>query len=63
MFLCGCLLLWSAILEILPGPRWYGTGAKLASLALVWVTGLYATRVGGVRTAPRLAAAAEDIGV
>jgi putative membrane protein len=37
-FTCG-MLLWTALLEPLPGPRWYGTGWRLASLAFVWVTG------------------------
>ena len=37
-FSCG-LLLWAALLEVLPGPRWYGTGAKLVSLAFVWIAG------------------------
>ena len=35
---CGTLL-WGALLEPLPGPRWFGTGAKLVALAAVWVTG------------------------
>jgi cytochrome c oxidase assembly factor CtaG len=35
---CGTLL-WCALLEPLPGPRWFGTGAKLVALAVVWVTG------------------------
>jgi putative membrane protein len=38
-FFVGGILLWSAILEVLPGPGWYGSGAKVASLVLVWVTG------------------------
>jgi cytochrome c oxidase assembly factor CtaG len=38
-FYAGGLLLWSAILEVLPGARWYGTGAKLGSLAVVWLIG------------------------
>jgi len=35
---CGALL-WGALLEPLPGPRWFGTGPKLAALAFVWVAG------------------------
>jgi putative membrane protein len=38
-FLAGGLLLWSTLLGLLPGPRWYGVGARLASLALVWLVG------------------------
>jgi putative membrane protein len=35
---CGTLL-WAALLEPLPGPRWFGTGPKLVALAFVWVAG------------------------
>jgi putative membrane protein len=35
---CGTLL-WAALLEPLPGPRWFGTGWKLAALGFVWVAG------------------------
>jgi cytochrome c oxidase assembly factor CtaG len=35
---CG-VLLWAALLEPLPGPRWFGSGAKLGALAFVWVAG------------------------
>jgi putative membrane protein len=38
-FLAGGLLLWSTLLGLLPGPRWYGLGARLASLGAVWVVG------------------------
>lgn len=38
-FFAAGFLLWSSVLELLPGPRWYGTGAKLASLAGVWLAG------------------------
>jgi putative membrane protein len=38
-FLAGGLLLWSTLLGLLPGPRWYGVGARLASLGLVWLVG------------------------
>ena len=37
-FSCG-VLLWTVLLEPLPGPRWYGNGARLVSLALVWIAG------------------------
>jgi len=38
-FFTGGALLWTALLEPLPGPRWFGTGSKLASLGFVWVAG------------------------
>jgi cytochrome c oxidase assembly factor CtaG len=38
-FLTSGLLLWSTLLGLLPGPRWYGPGAKFVSLALVWIVG------------------------
>jgi cytochrome c oxidase assembly factor CtaG len=37
-FTCGALL-WTALLEPLPGPRWFGTGWKLGALGFVWVAG------------------------
>jgi putative membrane protein len=33
------LVLWTLILGLLPAPRWYGAGARFASLAFVWVAG------------------------
>jgi len=33
------MLLWTALLGLLPGPRWFGRGAQLASLGSVWVAG------------------------
>lgn len=39
-FLAGGLLLWSTLLGLLPGPRWYGPGTRLASLGVVWVVGV-----------------------
>jgi putative membrane protein len=39
-FLAGGLLLWSTLLGLLPGPRWYGVGARLASLGFVWLVGI-----------------------
>jgi len=38
-FLTFGMLLWTTLLGLLPGPRWYGRGAQLASLGFVWVTG------------------------
>ena len=38
-FLAGGLLLWTTLLGLLPGPRWYGLGARFASLGFVWVVG------------------------
>jgi putative membrane protein len=38
-FLAGGLLLWSTLLGLLPGPSWYGLGARFASLAVVWIVG------------------------
>jgi putative membrane protein len=32
-------LLWTTLLGLLPGPRWYGVGARLGSLAFVWIAG------------------------
>jgi putative membrane protein len=33
-FTCGCLM-WAAVLEVLPAPQWFGTGAKLAYIVAV----------------------------
>lgn len=38
-FLTGGLLLWTALLGLLPVPRWFGHGARLASLGFVWLAG------------------------
>jgi cytochrome c oxidase assembly factor CtaG len=38
-FLAGGLLLWTTLLGLLPGPRWFGRGAQLGGLAFAWVTG------------------------
>ena len=38
-FFAGGLLLWSAVLGLLPGPRWFGRGAQLGALAFAWVAG------------------------
>jgi putative membrane protein len=33
-FTCGCLM-WAPVLEVLPGPEWFGTGLKLAYIVAV----------------------------
>jgi putative membrane protein len=38
-FFAGGLLLWTTLLGLLPGPRWYGLGARVATLAFVWISG------------------------
>jgi len=38
-FLAGGLVLWTTLLGLLPGPRWFGRGAQLAGLGFVWVAG------------------------
>jgi cytochrome c oxidase assembly factor CtaG len=38
-FFAAGALLWATVLGLLPGPRWYGFGARLASLAAVWIAG------------------------
>jgi cytochrome c oxidase assembly factor CtaG len=38
-FLGSGLLLWSALLGLLPGPRWFGLGARLGGLAFAWASG------------------------
>jgi putative membrane protein len=38
-FFGGGLLLWTALVGLLPGPRWFGRGARLAGLAFVWAAG------------------------
>ena len=32
-------LLWTALLGLLPGPRWFGAGARVAALGFVWAAG------------------------
>ncbi len=34
-FFTGGALMWAAIVEVLPGPEWFGTGAKLAYVVVV----------------------------
>jgi putative membrane protein len=38
-FFAGGLLLWTAVLGLLPGPRWFGRGAQLGALAFAWIAG------------------------
>lgn len=38
-FFTGGLLLWTALLGLLPGPRWFGLGARLSALGFVWLVG------------------------
>lgn len=38
-FFAAGLMLWTVLLDLLPGPRWFGPGVRLASLAFVWVAG------------------------
>jgi cytochrome c oxidase assembly factor CtaG len=38
-FFSAGLLLWTTLLGLLPGPRWFGRGAQLAALGAVWVSG------------------------
>ena len=33
-FVCGALM-WAAVLELLPGPEWFGTGAKIGAVVFV----------------------------
>ena len=35
-FTCGCLM-WAPVVEVLPGPEWFGTGMKLGYIAAVRV--------------------------
>jgi putative membrane protein len=41
---CG-LLLWTALLGLLPGPRWFGPGARLMALGWVWAMGVLLANV------------------
>jgi cytochrome c oxidase assembly factor CtaG len=38
-FFAAGLLLWSTLLGLLPGPRWFGRGVQFAALGLVWIAG------------------------
>jgi putative membrane protein len=35
-FFAGGALVWAALFEVLPGPRWFGAGARAAYLACMW---------------------------
>ena len=43
-FVCGALL-WSALLELLPGPRWFRTPQRLAYLGAMWIVSLSLSQV------------------
>jgi putative membrane protein len=36
LFFAGGALVWSTLFELLPGPRWFGTGARAGYLAGMW---------------------------
>ena len=38
-FFTGGLLLWATLIGLLPGPRWFRRGSRLAALGFVWATG------------------------
>jgi putative membrane protein len=44
-FLAGGLLLWTTLLALLPGPRWFGRGAQVGGLAFVWIAGMVLANV------------------
>ena len=43
-FFCGAFL-WAALLELLPGPRWFGTPHRLAYLGVMWLVALVLSQV------------------
>jgi cytochrome c oxidase assembly factor CtaG len=43
-FVCG-LALWSALLELLPGPRWFRTPHRLAYLGVMWLVSLSLSQI------------------
>jgi cytochrome c oxidase assembly factor CtaG len=43
-FTCGALL-WAALLELLPGPRWFRTPQRLAYLGVMWLVSLTLSQV------------------
>lgn len=43
-FTCGALL-WSALLALLPAPRWFGTPQRLAYLGVMWLVSLTLSQV------------------
>ena len=36
LFFVGGAVVWSALFELLPGPRWFGTGARIGYVAVMW---------------------------
>jgi putative membrane protein len=38
-FFTGGLLLWTTLLGLLPGPRWFQRGSRMAALGFVWAAG------------------------
>jgi cytochrome c oxidase assembly factor CtaG len=44
-FFAGGALLWSALLEVLPGPRWFRTPQRLAYLGVMWLVSLSLSQV------------------
>jgi cytochrome c oxidase assembly factor CtaG len=43
-FTCGAFL-WSALLELLPGPRWFRTPQRLAYLGAMWLVSLVLSQI------------------
>jgi putative membrane protein len=39
-FFTGGVLLWTALLALLPAPRWFGAGVRLGALGFVWLVGV-----------------------
>ncbi len=39
-FFIGGALLWTTLFGLLPGPRWFGAGARLGALGFVWLVGI-----------------------
>jgi cytochrome c oxidase assembly factor CtaG len=44
-FFTGGMLLWTTLLRLLPGPRWFGRGSRLATLGVVWLAGVALSNV------------------
>lgn len=44
-FFATTALVWGAVLEPLPAPRWFGTGAKIGFVAIYWFIGLLAVNI------------------
>jgi putative membrane protein len=43
-FVCGALL-WAALLELLPGPRWFRTPHRIVYLGVMWIVSLTLSQV------------------